>query len=198
MHTFILKYTVIEHNLHNLSVLVALCLLYGLFTLLIIKRSMTGHAVAPGNDPSSLHQPSNPSNARLSNSSRSTGPNTSSIFTQHKSIFLQVALVSAMNGAAAALYVYMQYFPERISPILIYAASMSWLFVSGCPPIIYLAVNRTLRRECWLLVGRGLPGLKMTSVTRKLQVGRGSAISTGEGAAMERDRRRSQAIDSCV
>uniref|UniRef100_A0A915DAV0 Opsin n=1 Tax=Ditylenchus dipsaci TaxID=166011 RepID=A0A915DAV0_9BILA len=71
------------------------------------------------------------------------------IMSQHnysqKMIFLQVVMISMINAVAAAIYVVMQF--VRISQTLIYLGSITWVLAHGIPPVIYLAMNKTLRRD---------------------------------------------------
>lgn len=62
--------------------------------------------------------------------------------------FIQVLLISGVNAVACAIYVFMQFFPSQISAILIYTATYTWVLVHGMPPVIYLALNKTIRGEC--------------------------------------------------
>jgi len=47
---------------------------------------------------------------------------------------------------AASIYVYMQFFPTL--PALILVAQFDWFFAHGSPPLIYLTMNKTIRKEC--------------------------------------------------
>ncbi|KAL3125178.1 hypothetical protein niasHT_000851 [Heterodera trifolii] len=59
--------------------------------------------------------------------------------------FLQVVLISFFNGMAAGIYIYMQ--SVRISDALIIAGTYAWLLAHGIPPLIYLALNKTIRTD---------------------------------------------------
>ncbi|KAL3080592.1 hypothetical protein niasHT_036538 [Heterodera trifolii] len=63
--------------------------------------------------------------------------------------FLQVFLVSALNTLASSIYVYLQY--NESHQWLITVAQFAWLHVHGFPPVIYLALNKTIRDDCRLL-----------------------------------------------
>ncbi|KAL3114159.1 hypothetical protein niasHT_010973 [Heterodera trifolii] len=62
-----------------------------------------------------------------------------------KLTFLQVVLISFFNGMAAGIYIYMQ--SVRISDALIIAGTYAWLLAHGIPPVIYLALNKTIRTD---------------------------------------------------
>ncbi|KAL3093876.1 hypothetical protein niasHS_004716 [Heterodera schachtii] len=62
-----------------------------------------------------------------------------------KLTFLQVVLISFFNGMAAGIYIYMQ--SVRISDALIIAGTYAWLLAHGIPPLIYLALNKTIRTD---------------------------------------------------
>ncbi|KAL3107456.1 hypothetical protein niasHT_014173 [Heterodera trifolii] len=63
-----------------------------------------------------------------------------------KMTFIQVVLISSINAFAAGIYVYMQYF--KISKALIVIGQLSWLFAHGIPSLIYLCLNKTIRKDC--------------------------------------------------
>ncbi|KAH7724167.1 CRE-SRT-23 protein [Aphelenchoides avenae] len=62
-----------------------------------------------------------------------------------KMIFIQVVMISMINAVAAAIYVYQQFF--RITQEIIYLGQFTWLLAHGIPPVIYLAMNKTLRKD---------------------------------------------------
>uniref|UniRef100_A0A914I832 G protein-coupled receptor n=1 Tax=Globodera rostochiensis TaxID=31243 RepID=A0A914I832_GLORO len=62
-----------------------------------------------------------------------------------KLTFLQVVLISFFNGVAAGIYIYMQ--TVRISDSLVLIGTYAWLFAHGVPPLIYLALNKTIRTD---------------------------------------------------
>ncbi|KAI1691832.1 serpentine type 7TM GPCR chemoreceptor srt domain-containing protein [Ditylenchus destructor] len=49
----------------------------------------------------------------------------------------------------SAIYVFMQFGP--ISEALIILAEFGWLLAHGMPPLIYLTMNRTIRKEAYQL-----------------------------------------------
>ncbi|KAL3106632.1 hypothetical protein niasHT_012492 [Heterodera trifolii] len=64
-------------------------------------------------------------------------------------IFLQVLLISAMNTLTGSLYVYVQ--SHEVGQWMITLVDFSWFHVHGFPPVIYLALNKTIRADCRLL-----------------------------------------------
>lgn len=54
--------------------------------------------------------------------------------------------ITAVNTVAAATYVYMQFF--YTPPALIIVAQFAWVLSHGSPPLVYLIMNRTIRRDC--------------------------------------------------
>ncbi|KAI3420095.1 hypothetical protein GPALN_003423 [Globodera pallida] len=67
-------------------------------------------------------------------------------------IFSQVFLVSLMNTFAGFLYVYIQ--SIEVHQWMITFAEFAWLHVHGFPPVIYLALNKTIREDCRLLYAK--------------------------------------------
>uniref|UniRef100_A0A915E7A3 Uncharacterized protein n=1 Tax=Ditylenchus dipsaci TaxID=166011 RepID=A0A915E7A3_9BILA len=63
----------------------------------------------------------------------------------HKMIFLQVVMISMVNAVAASVYIVMQL--VRISQFIIYLGSIAWVLAHGIPPVIYLAMNKTMRKD---------------------------------------------------
>ncbi|CCD70649.2 Serpentine Receptor, class T [Caenorhabditis elegans] len=61
----------------------------------------------------------------------------------HAQIFLQSTLICMANFIAAMVYVYMQFFP--VADFVIVIGHMSWQLGHGCPAIIYLFMNTTIR-----------------------------------------------------
>ncbi|KAI6196278.1 hypothetical protein M3Y94_01089800 [Aphelenchoides besseyi] len=56
--------------------------------------------------------------------------------------FFQVFLISVVNVIACSIYVLMNFVP--LSPLLIIIGSFGWI---GLPPVIFLTLNRTIRRD---------------------------------------------------
>ncbi|KAL3076091.1 hypothetical protein niasHT_034155 [Heterodera trifolii] len=69
-----------------------------------------------------------------------------------KKIFIQVILISSVNGCAALIYVYMNYVP--LSRFLIILGQFLWIMAHGLPPIIYLLLNKTVRRDVYIMLVR--------------------------------------------
>uniref|UniRef100_A0A914M645 Serpentine Receptor, class T n=2 Tax=Meloidogyne TaxID=189290 RepID=A0A914M645_MELIC len=72
-----------------------------------------------------------------------------------KMTFVQVILISSINAVAAAIYVYMQF--ARISEVLILIGQFTWMLAHGMPPVIYLALNKTVRRDVYRMCVRVIP-----------------------------------------
>lgn len=50
-----------------------------------------------------------------------------------------------MHVVGAGVYTYMQFFPVPL--FLDIAAHFIWVFIHGSPPLIYLSMNATIRRD---------------------------------------------------
>ncbi|CAI4224434.1 unnamed protein product [Auanema sp. JU1783] len=61
----------------------------------------------------------------------------------HNQIFLQSTVICMVNLFASVIYVVMQFVP--VHPFYIIVGHVSWQAGHGCPAIIYLAMNRTIR-----------------------------------------------------
>uniref|UniRef100_A0A1I8BM92 G protein-coupled receptor n=1 Tax=Meloidogyne hapla TaxID=6305 RepID=A0A1I8BM92_MELHA len=75
-----------------------------------------------------------------------------------KKTFVQVILISSINAIAAAIYVYMQF--ARISEVLILTGQFTWMLAHGMPPVIYLALNKTVRRDVYRMCVGVFPCVK--------------------------------------
>uniref|UniRef100_A0A914IBB4 G protein-coupled receptor n=1 Tax=Globodera rostochiensis TaxID=31243 RepID=A0A914IBB4_GLORO len=64
-------------------------------------------------------------------------------------IFTQVFFVSLANTSTCFLYVYIQSYEAH--QWMITLAEFAWLHVHGLPPVIYLALNKTIREDCRLM-----------------------------------------------
>ncbi|CAB3397654.1 unnamed protein product [Caenorhabditis bovis] len=62
----------------------------------------------------------------------------------HTQIFLQSTIICLVNFVAAMVYVYMQFFP--VADFIIVIGHISWQLGHGCPAIIYLLMNTTIRK----------------------------------------------------
>ncbi|KAL3118352.1 hypothetical protein niasHT_002696 [Heterodera trifolii] len=71
-----------------------------------------------------------------------------------KKIFVQVVLISSVNAIASGIYVVMQFVP--LSEFLLVAGQFCWILAHGIPPIIYLAFNKTVRRDVYIMLVRPL------------------------------------------
>ncbi|KAI6193731.1 hypothetical protein M3Y96_01050000 [Aphelenchoides besseyi] len=60
--------------------------------------------------------------------------------------FLQVLLISSVNVIGCLIYVYMNFFPVDLHVVIL--GSYAWLLVHGLPSVIYLLMNRTIRKDC--------------------------------------------------
>uniref|UniRef100_A0A914GZ76 Odorant receptor n=1 Tax=Globodera rostochiensis TaxID=31243 RepID=A0A914GZ76_GLORO len=63
--------------------------------------------------------------------------------------FSQVFFVSLINTLTGSLYVYIQ--NNEVHQWMITFAEFAWLHVHGMPPVIYLALNKTIREDCRLM-----------------------------------------------
>ncbi|KAI6233996.1 hypothetical protein M3Y99_00852900 [Aphelenchoides fujianensis] len=61
--------------------------------------------------------------------------------------YIQVVLVGAIHFIAGLTYVIIQFFPVTQHPSVIIMASTFYLLSQGAPPVIYIAVNRSLRNQ---------------------------------------------------
>ncbi|KAL3086862.1 hypothetical protein niasHT_030941 [Heterodera trifolii] len=64
----------------------------------------------------------------------------------NKNIFLQVLFISTVNIVTCLCYVLMGF--VELPQWAYYMATFMWLFCHGFPPIIYLTMNKTIRKEC--------------------------------------------------
>ncbi|KAL3089696.1 hypothetical protein niasHT_020475 [Heterodera trifolii] len=79
-----------------------------------------------------------------------------------KATFLQVLAISAVNTFCGLIYIYMQFF--RISDFLIYLASFLWVWAHGLPSLIYLTMNKTIRRDIVNFLGPNNANMGTTKV----------------------------------
>uniref|UniRef100_A0A183C4S8 7TM_GPCR_Srx domain-containing protein n=1 Tax=Globodera pallida TaxID=36090 RepID=A0A183C4S8_GLOPA len=71
-----------------------------------------------------------------------------------KKIFIQVLLISFVNAITSGIYVTMQFVP--LSEFLLFVAQFFWILAHGIPPVIYLMLNKTVRRDVYILLFRPL------------------------------------------
>ncbi|KAL3085453.1 hypothetical protein niasHS_008381 [Heterodera schachtii] len=63
-----------------------------------------------------------------------------------KMTFLQVLIISLFHTITAVIYVSMQF--AKINKIYIIVGTYAWVFVNGCPPLVYLLLNKRIRNDC--------------------------------------------------
>uniref|UniRef100_A0A914ICG5 Odorant receptor n=1 Tax=Globodera rostochiensis TaxID=31243 RepID=A0A914ICG5_GLORO len=71
-----------------------------------------------------------------------------------KQVFIQVILISSSNAIAAAICVFMNF--VSLSEFLIILGQFCWIMAHGLPPIIYLLLNKTVRRDVYIMLVRHL------------------------------------------
>ncbi|KAI6174915.1 hypothetical protein M3Y97_00974300 [Aphelenchoides bicaudatus] len=76
-------------------------------------------------------------------------------------IFIQILAISSVNVVACVLYAYMQFFSA--SPVLIVIATYAWFLVHGLPVIIYLSLNKTIRRDFIHIIRRRTTAVEQLS-----------------------------------
>ncbi|KAI6243522.1 hypothetical protein M3Y99_00109600 [Aphelenchoides fujianensis] len=76
-----------------------------------------------------------------------------------KRFYVQVVLVGGIHFIAGLTYVIIQFFPVTQHPSVIIMASTFYLLSQGAPPVIYIAVNRSLRNQIRKAWGIGKTGL---------------------------------------
>ncbi|KAH7717207.1 Protein SRT-41 [Aphelenchoides avenae] len=64
---------------------------------------------------------------------------------RHKWNFLQVALISAVNATAAAVYVFAIYW--HVNAFIIIVGHYCWILAHGMPCVIYMTMNHTIREQ---------------------------------------------------
>ncbi|KAL3085576.1 hypothetical protein niasHT_037317 [Heterodera trifolii] len=63
-----------------------------------------------------------------------------------KKTFLQVVIISFFNAISSGIYLSMQF--VKISDIYIIIGTYTWIFAHGCPPVVYLLLNKRIRDDC--------------------------------------------------
>ncbi|KAL3085578.1 hypothetical protein niasHT_037319 [Heterodera trifolii] len=63
-----------------------------------------------------------------------------------KMTFLQVIIISLVHSITTLIYTSMQY--VQISKFYIIVGTYAWLFTNGCPPVVYLLLNKRIRDDC--------------------------------------------------
>lgn len=79
--------------------------------------------------------------------------NTARQSNSQKESYLQVFVICFVNATAAAIYVYMQFFP--VPEIIILMGQYGWLLAHGAPSIIYLSINKSIQRKIKKIINRG-------------------------------------------
>uniref|UniRef100_A0A914HXA1 Serpentine receptor class gamma n=1 Tax=Globodera rostochiensis TaxID=31243 RepID=A0A914HXA1_GLORO len=106
--------------------------------------------------------------------------------TAQKATFLQVLAISAVNTICGLIYIYMQFF--RISDFLIYLASFLWVWAHGLPSLIYLTMNKTIRRDIVLMLdpNKATATMATTKVVPMLGTTHAAGVSTTKKEPKER------------
>uniref|UniRef100_A0AC34G9G8 Vomeronasal type-1 receptor n=1 Tax=Panagrolaimus sp. ES5 TaxID=591445 RepID=A0AC34G9G8_9BILA len=68
-----------------------------------------------------------------------------------KPIFIQVFLMSFMNFSCALIYVYEQHFPTP--KLIMQFSQFGWMCIHGLPSVIYLGLNKRIRRRVFNMIG---------------------------------------------
>uniref|UniRef100_A0AC34QAE9 Uncharacterized protein n=1 Tax=Panagrolaimus sp. JU765 TaxID=591449 RepID=A0AC34QAE9_9BILA len=74
------------------------------------------------------------------------------IWRSQKETYIQVFAICFVNGTAAAMYVLIQYI--TVPEIIFLIAHYDWNLIHGAPAIIYLSVNKTIRRKFFTFLFR--------------------------------------------
>ncbi|KAL3085588.1 hypothetical protein niasHT_037329 [Heterodera trifolii] len=85
--------------------------------------------------------------------------------------FLQVIIISLVHSITAVIYVSMQY--VQITKFYIIVGTYAWVFTNGCPPLVYLLLNKRIRNDC-ANFGR--------AIFRFLRNGNNNSVSNGPTA----------------
>uniref|UniRef100_A0AC35FTH3 Vomeronasal type-1 receptor n=1 Tax=Panagrolaimus sp. PS1159 TaxID=55785 RepID=A0AC35FTH3_9BILA len=78
-------------------------------------------------------------------------------------IFIQVFLMSFMNFSCALIYVYEQHFPTP--KLIMQFSQFGWMCIHGLPSIIYLGLNKRIRRSVFKMLR--IPTNGVTSVAHQ-------------------------------
>uniref|UniRef100_A0A914PJC8 7TM GPCR serpentine receptor class x (Srx) domain-containing protein n=1 Tax=Panagrolaimus davidi TaxID=227884 RepID=A0A914PJC8_9BILA len=89
-----------------------------------------------------------------------------------KPIFLQVFLMSFMNFSCALIYVYEQHFPTP--KLIMQFSQFGWMCIHGLPSIIYLVLNKLIRRDVFKMLKISTNGI--TSVAQQQQQTKNSKV----------------------
>uniref|UniRef100_A0A1I7Z3V6 G protein-coupled receptor n=1 Tax=Steinernema glaseri TaxID=37863 RepID=A0A1I7Z3V6_9BILA len=66
-------------------------------------------------------------------------------------ILIQAVAICVLNTLAAGIYCYIQFFSVPL--VIITIAQLTWQGSQGAAPIIFLIFNKTIRRDCFRMVG---------------------------------------------
>uniref|UniRef100_A0A914PA48 7TM GPCR serpentine receptor class x (Srx) domain-containing protein n=1 Tax=Panagrolaimus davidi TaxID=227884 RepID=A0A914PA48_9BILA len=75
---------------------------------------------------------------------------------------IQVFCICTFTTIAAGVYVYEQFFP--VSNIFILIGSYAWICAHGFPSVIYVTMNRTVRKQFLRLLQRKTPAIYSSNV----------------------------------
>uniref|UniRef100_A0A915DFF7 Uncharacterized protein n=1 Tax=Ditylenchus dipsaci TaxID=166011 RepID=A0A915DFF7_9BILA len=67
-----------------------------------------------------------------------------------KMLFLQVFLISILNFVAGSTFSYINY--NLPSEWIMHFAMFSWFHIHGFPPVIYLVLNKTIRKDTYKML----------------------------------------------
>ncbi|CAK5040372.1 unnamed protein product [Meloidogyne enterolobii] len=82
-----------------------------------------------------------------------------SVSKEEKMVFLQVFIISMFNTSTGIVYSYNMNHPD-LGILQIMIAHFSWLHIHGFPPVIYLTLNKTVRTDTKILLGKFFSLLK--------------------------------------
>ncbi|KAI1710658.1 serpentine type 7TM GPCR chemoreceptor srt domain-containing protein [Ditylenchus destructor] len=152
----------LHHSVHNITVLSGLIGLYAVFVIVLTVKT----------------------SSYVKSSAYQSQSTSKKVF--QKASFIQVFVICFVNASAAGIYVYMQFF--RISDVIIVFGQLFWICAHGIPSVIYLAMNKTIRKECLRMIQKPLNSLGANLLNLKLvtsQVNPTSMTDTRQSRAMK-------------